>query len=134
VRELKSQMGYLAQASRLELQNSYVDLILLMVLRQMQRGKDSITEAVEILSDLSLTNEVMKEHVMGLTFDKDLLGSFESLDSTVKAAFTREYNKQNASNTTGVTKKIKGAKAAKTEDNEEEAIHDETLGDSEATD
>ena len=101
-------MGYHAQASRIELQNEYVELILNMVYKALKAGKDNVSEAVDIIQSLGLSNENMKEHLMGLSMDAKLNKSFDDLDTQIKSAFTREYNKRNTSNTTGIVKKIKG--------------------------
>jgi hypothetical protein len=73
IRELKSVMGYHAQASRVELQNEYVDLILNMVYKPLKKsGKDGVSEAVEVMEGLGLSNENLKEHLMGLSMDAKL--------------------------------------------------------------
>jgi Replication factor RFC1 C terminal domain len=108
IRELKAVMGYNAQATRSELQNEYVDLMLNLVYKELHRGKEAVTGAVEIMEGLGLSNEHLKEHLMGLSMDVKLAKSFDDLDTLVKSAFTREYNKRNASNTAGVVKKVKG--------------------------
>jgi hypothetical protein len=108
IRELKSVMGFHAQATRMELQNEYVDLILNLVFKALKAGKDGVSQAVDIMESLGLSNENLKEHLMGLSMDAKLNKSFDDLETTVKSAFTREYNRRNASNTTGVVKKVKG--------------------------
>ena len=110
IRELKIAMGNLAQASRLELQNDYVDLILNMIYKSLKAGKDGVPDAVDTMENLGLSNENLREHLMGLSMDTKLNKAFDDLDSQVKSAFTREYNKRNASNTTGITRKVKGGK------------------------
>ena len=42
IRELKTVMGHHAQASRMEIQNIYVDLILTMIYKVITKGKDSV--------------------------------------------------------------------------------------------
>lgn len=90
----------------MELQNNYVDLMLIMILKQLKQGKDNVPEAIEIMVDLGISNEILKEHLMGLSMDTKLTKDFDNLDTQLKTAFTKEYNKKQASNTTGVTKKI----------------------------
>lgn len=92
----------------MELQNEYVDLILREIYKRLQYGKDHVSEAVEFMADLGITSEIFKEHLMSLSMDQKLVKDFEALESTVKAAFTREYNKKYAFNATGVTKKAGG--------------------------
>lgn len=60
------------------------------------------------MHDLGISNEIFKEHLMSLSMDQKLVKDFESLETTVKSAFTREYNKKHAFNATGVTKKTGG--------------------------
>jgi replication factor C subunit 1 len=93
IRELKRVMGHHAQAPRMEIQAEYVPLVLGIILRYIRR-KDA-QGAIEVMEDLGgLTNEHMKEHLMGLCMDDKVVRAFEDLDSGTKAAFTREYNKQ----------------------------------------
>ena len=61
------------------------------------------------MDDLGLTNEHLKEHLMTLCMDKKTVEAFENLDSEVKAAFTREYNKHHKDDYSGV-KKVPGGK------------------------
>jgi Replication factor RFC1 C terminal domain len=49
---------------------------------------------MDVMEDLGLTNEHLKEHLMTLCMDPKITEGFEGLDSSAKAAFTREYNKQ----------------------------------------
>ncbi len=53
----------------MELQNEYVDLILREIYKRLQNGKDSVSEAVEFMADLGITNEIFKEHLMCLSMD-----------------------------------------------------------------
>ncbi len=50
----------------MELQNEYVDLILREIYKRL---KDSVSEAVEFMADLGITNEIFKEHLMCLSMD-----------------------------------------------------------------
>lgn len=45
------------------------------------------------MDDLGLTSEHLKEHLMILCMDAKTVQAFEDLEPSVKAAFTREYNK-----------------------------------------
>lgn len=56
----------------MELQNHYVDLILSIILKELKQGKDNVGFAVDVMTDLSITNEVLKEHLMGLSMDPKL--------------------------------------------------------------
>lgn len=101
-------MGYNALASRMDIQNSYVDTIIMLILNQLKKGQ--VDEAVQVMSDLGISSEVFKEHVLQLCMDPKLVKGFEDIDSGVKSALTRSYNKQNQANTTGVVKKKAGKK------------------------
>lgn len=79
-----------------------------MIAKELKGGKDSVTSAVELMVDLGITNEIFKEHLMGLSMDQKLVQEFEKLDTQVKSAFTRAYNQKTQSNTTGVVKKLGG--------------------------
>ncbi len=119
IRELKKVMGHHAQASRMEIQNDYVKLIL-MVLFKLIKRKDA-SDAIEFMEDLGITNEILKEHLLYLCMDDKITQGFEDLDSSVKAAFTREYNKQHKDDFTGKKAPTKkGMKAAQEAANEDE--------------
>ena len=111
----------------MEIQNDYVKLIL-MVLLKLIRRKDA-SDAIEYMEDLGITNEILKEHLLYLCMDDKITQSFEDLDSSVKAAFTREYNKQHKDDFTGKKAPTKkGMKAAKEAANEDED-EDQTVDD-----
>jgi hypothetical protein len=67
----------------------------------------------------------MKEHLMSLSMDQKLVQEFDSLDSQVKGAFTREYNKRTAVNLAGKVKGTAGKKAKAAAAEEEEAKKEE---------
>ncbi len=56
----------------MEIQNEYVDLILNVIYREIKNGKDGVPEAVSIMVDLGISNEVLKEHLMQLSMDLKL--------------------------------------------------------------
>lgn len=100
IRELKKVMGHHAQASRMEIQNEYTALLLTYIHRTLKKhersgDKEHILEILEFMKDLGLTNEHVKEHLMGLCMDKKVVEQFESISSTTKSAFTRLYNQEN---------------------------------------
>ncbi len=116
----------------MELQNEYVDLILNLIYKSLKLGKDGVSEAVSVMLDLGITNDILKEHLIQLSLDQKLTQSFDSLETQVKSAFTRDYNKRTASNTTGVTKKGKTKKeAAGTDDATEHTSSDSEVEDEE---
>ena len=64
-----------------------------MILKELRRGKESVGAAISIMTDLGISNEILKEHLMGLSMDTKIVQEFESLDTQLKTAFTKEYNK-----------------------------------------
>lgn len=40
-----------------------------MISKELKGGKDSVANAVELMVDLGITNEIFKEHLMGLSMD-----------------------------------------------------------------
>jgi hypothetical protein len=62
-------MGHHAQASRMEIQNDYVKLVLQLILKYIKRGKESVQKALDFMVDLGITNEHLKEHLMYLCMD-----------------------------------------------------------------
>ena len=65
----------------MELQNDYVDFILREIYAKLKHGKDYIREAVEFMADIGISNEIFKEHLMGLSMDDKLVKDFEALDT-----------------------------------------------------
>ena len=87
----------------------------------MKKGKDSVGKAIDFMQHLGITNEHLKEHLLTLCMDKKTVEAFEDLDSQLKAAFTREYNKQHKDDVPkGAKGKKKAAPATSLSDNEEE--------------
>ena len=86
-----------------------------------------VQELIEYMDDLKITNEMVKEHIMGLSLDKKIQAQFEKIDTKTKTAFTREYNKAHKDITKGPTKKggkkVKDEKASpsQNDDSEEDA-------------
>src|SRR5438094_855609 len=86
IRELKSVMGHHAQASRMEIQNEYVQLILAYIYKDLKKydrvnDKDFILDVMEFMHDLGLTSEHLKEHLMDLSMDKKIVENFENLET-----------------------------------------------------
>ena len=69
-----------------------------------------VQELIEYMDDLKITNEMVKEHLMGLTMDKNAQKEFDKIETRVKTAFTKAYNKQHMEIT-----KISGGKKGKAE-------------------
>jgi hypothetical protein len=60
------------------------------------------------MADIGISNELFKENLMSLSMDDKLVKDLESLDTSTKTAFTKEYNKKHSFNVTGVTRKTGG--------------------------
>ena len=131
IRELKRVMGHHAQASRMEIQSEYVKLILAIIFKAI-KGRH-VEVALEFMDSMGLTNEHLKEHLLTLCMEKKTVEAFESLEPGVKAAFTREYNKQHPSITgkKGPAKKGRQPASGENEDDEEEVNETSALLDEE---
>ena len=46
------------------------------------------------MDDLKITNEMVKEHLMGLCLNKNAQTMFDKIETKVKTSFTKQYNKQ----------------------------------------
>ena len=130
IRELKKVMAHHAQASRMEIQNEYTELLLLSVFKQLKRferdgDKGHVGEAIEFMKDLGITQEHFKEHLMGLCMDKKTVRDFEELNPQTKSAFTKEANKELREDLKG--KKAGGKKEKSAEEEEDEDEEDEKL-------
>ncbi len=64
MRELKQSMGTIAYASKRVIQTEYVPIILVMLYKFLSKKKAA--EAIELLDDLGISNEMMKEHLLDL--------------------------------------------------------------------
>ncbi len=53
----------------MELQNIYVDLILNLIFKNLKNGKESVSEAVRMMTDMGISNELFKEHIITLSMD-----------------------------------------------------------------
>ena len=71
LKELKHKLGHRAQARKMDIQNEYVDLILTYLMKYLK--KDKMDDIMEFMDDMNLSNEMLKEHVMGLSMDKKLV-------------------------------------------------------------
>ena len=57
-------MGIIANASKRVIQTEYVPIILVMLYKFLSKKKAA--EAIELLDDLRISNEMMKEHLLDL--------------------------------------------------------------------
>jgi len=152
-RELKQKMGDKILSNRFAIQNEVVPIVLEIILSMMQDKK--VEELIQFMDDVSITNEMIKEHLLGLSLKADFQKQFDKIDAKCKAAFSREYNKQHKDFTkvTGKAdkadkeddkdKKTKGGKGAAADDEndggaaldsnheEEEDEEDELMGEEE---
>ena len=68
IRELKLAMGQAAQANKRAVQIEYVPLILGMLYKNMSRDKPD--EAIGVMQDFRITNDMFKEHLLDLCMNK----------------------------------------------------------------
>jgi len=64
-----------------------------------------VPELIEYLDSLNITNDMVKEHLMGLSLNKTYQAMFDKVETKTKTAFTKEYNKTHKEITRGPTKK-----------------------------
>ena len=82
--------------------------------------------AIEFLDDLNITNEMMRVHVVGLCVDKELASALDQVETKVKGAFTREYNKgHQAIKRVGKAGKVKEEEKKENDEEEEEEESDQ---------
>jgi|TARA_B110001450_G_C17269000_1_gene338701 hypothetical protein len=67
--------------------------------------KGDVPELIEYLDSLNITNEMVKEHLMGMSLNKSYQAMFDKVETKTKSAFTKEYNKHHKEITKGPTKK-----------------------------
>ncbi len=103
-------MGQNAQANKRAVQLEYVPLVLSMLYKNMSRG--NAEEAIDILDDFKITNDLFKEHLLDLCMNKKAREAFDRLSTQQKTAFTRAYNKDHKDPTVGK----KGKKSMAVED------------------
>lgn len=119
VRELRqavSQMQGSLSMDKFAIQNELVPIMLDQILTHLK--KNEIQEVVDYLDDMHVTNDMVKEHLMGLSLKKDIQTLFDKVDTKTKSAFTRAYNKAHQK-LTG-TKKGKAAKDASSPQSDDE--------------
>ena len=119
IRELKFAMGMQAQANKRAIQNEYVPLVLSLLYKHMSRGEAE--EAIQVLDDFKLTNDLFREHLLDLCINKRAKEAFDKLTTQQKSAFTRAYNKDHKDPTVGKRgKKSAAADADVVSDSDEE--------------
>ena len=77
------------------------------------------------MDDLKITNEMVKEHLMGLSMDRDFVQAFEKIDTKTKTAFTKQYNKSHQE----ITKTSGGKKLNKAQLSQEDLSQDSSSED-----
>ena len=65
----------------MEIQNEYVIIILEIIYKSLKKGKDHVSEAVEFMNDMGINNDQVKEHLMGLCMDPQIIEQLEKLDT-----------------------------------------------------
>lgn len=91
---------------------------------------------IEYLDSLNISNEMVKEHLMGLSLNKSYQTMFDKVETKTKTAFTKEYNKTHREITKGPTKKggkkvTAGAAGAEEEASRAESEKEEDSAESE---
>jgi len=66
-----------------------------------QMSKDNAEEAIRILDEFKITNELFKEHLLDLCMNTNVKESFDKLTTQQKSAFTRAYNRDHKDPTVG---------------------------------
>jgi replication factor C subunit 1 len=90
--ELNHHMNYRVSANSLELRQTYLPILRERILGLLKKGdKDSVAEAIGLMDDYGLSKEDVSEKIEVFIVGKKP-ESYDELDSTSKAAFTREYN------------------------------------------
>lgn len=77
--------------NRFSVLNEMIPIILEEILTMLKAGETK--QLIGYLDDLSLSNEMIKEHLIGLSLNKGIQAQFDKIDTRVKTAFTKEYNK-----------------------------------------
>lgn len=72
-------------------QAGFVPLLLHEVMNRFRKG--DIDGLLEYLDDMSVTNEMIKEHLLCLDLSGTWSEKFDKIESTMKSKFTRAYNK-----------------------------------------
>ena len=112
-------MGMQAQANKRAIQNEYVPLVLSLLYKHMSRGEAE--EAIQVLDDFRITNDLFREHLLDLCISKRAKEAFDKLTTQQKSAFTRAYNKDHKDPTVGKRgKKSSPADADGVSDSDEE--------------
>ena len=100
IRELKQAMGQQAQAGKYAIQHEFIPIILSMLYKHMSK-QSGAEEAIQILNDFRITNDMFKEHLLDLCTSKKAKEAFDKLSTQQKTAFTKAYNKEHADPTKG---------------------------------
>jgi hypothetical protein len=64
-------------------------------------SKGNADEAIDILDDFKITNDLFKEHLLDLCMSRKAREAFDKLSTAQKTAFTRAYNKEHKDPTVG---------------------------------
>jgi len=94
-------------ASKMAIQTDFVPLLLLQIVSLLHDNQ--IPEVIELLNEIKFTNEMVKEHLVGLSLNKKLIDELDRVPTQVKSAFTKAYNKSHSKG----MKMFKGTKGAK---------------------
>jgi len=90
IRELKDMMG--VTASRKTVHLEYVPLVFNVICTCLGQEGVAIPAAVDFMREYGLSMEGLKENVLGLILNEDMVKEFNDLSPKVKSAFTKAYN------------------------------------------
>lgn len=128
VKELKQKLSETLHADRIAVQHEFTPLVLEQILQLLKAG--DIPTLLDYMHDINVSNEMVKEHLMTLTLNRDLAHQFDKIETKIKTQFTKEYNKKNQE----IKMVVKG-KAAKNNDQLSAAISEaDENSDSEVSD
>ena len=90
-------------------------------------SKSQTEEAIELLDDFHITNDLFREHLLDLCMNRKAREAFDNLPPATKTAFTRAYNKEHKDPTAGKKGKKTAAAAVQEEVSESDEEKDKEL-------
>lgn len=122
IRELKQAMSHSIYADRYSVQNEMVPFLLQDILDRLKAGQ--VSELIAYMDDLRISNEMVKEHLMGLSLDRKICAQFDQIETRVKTAFTKEYNKAHTDIKKMKAKAIKGGELIVPQDDDNSSTYE----------
>ena len=122
IRELKQAMSHSIYADRYSVQNEMVPFLLQDILDRLKAGQ--VSELIAYMDDLRISNEMVKEHLMGLSLDRKICAQFDQIETRVKTAFTKEYNKAHTDIKKMKAKAVKGGELIVPQDDDNSSTYE----------